>query len=51
MVDWIGKILVCLKCGMTIKIVKLNDPKWGSGPSLICCDEEMKVKNIHDEYE
>jgi hypothetical protein len=45
MVDWIGKTLVCHVCGIEVKIVKPNNPNWGSGPSLICCGEEMKVKS------
>lgn len=49
MVDWIGKTLICKICGMVVRITKVNDPKWGSGPSLVCCGTEMTVKTILDE--
>ncbi|OGL39214.1 MAG: hypothetical protein A2042_04295 [Candidatus Schekmanbacteria bacterium GWA2_38_11] len=44
MVDWLGKTLFCQICGKEIKVIRPPGPSWGSGPSVMCCREEMIVK-------
>ena len=44
MVDWLGKTLACQICGKEIKIIRPPNPQWGSGPSVMCCEEQMAAK-------